>query len=144
MIFLQTYKNNYENLKNTVSKEMDSRGERNGRGRRCEVVIWKIYNFGLIDINCSHEEKKNVSEVCTWTPTRPRYWSRIIQVGLLYQCTSQTSIYSNWQYRLLQILNWSKIIQVGLLYQCTAQTSIYTNWQFRLLQIVNKLGWCGS
>jgi hypothetical protein len=35
MIFLQTY----ENLKNTVSKEMDSRGERNGRGRRCEVVI---------------------------------------------------------------------------------------------------------
>jgi hypothetical protein len=39
MIFLQTYKNNYENLKNTVSKEMDSRGERNRRGRRCEVVI---------------------------------------------------------------------------------------------------------
>jgi hypothetical protein len=122
---------------------MDSRGERNRRGRRCEVVIWKFYNFGLIDINCSHE-KIYVSEVCTWTPTRPRYWSRIIQVGLLYQCTSQTSIYSNWQYRLLQILNWSKIIQVGLLYQCTAQTSIYTNWQFRLLQIVNKLGWCGS
>jgi hypothetical protein len=39
MIFQQTYKNTYENLKTTVSKEMDSRGERNRRGRRCEVVI---------------------------------------------------------------------------------------------------------